>query len=54
MKIHRRKASGKKVTENMIIRSVASSTAIETGESVKVIEARLKDRKSKFNHLRIA
>ncbi len=38
-----------------VIRTVASSTAIETGEPVASIEARLKSRKSpRFKHLKLA
>ena len=37
-----------------IRRAVASSTAIETGEPVKVIEARLKAKDSKFQLLQLA
>ena len=37
-----------------IIRSVASSTAIETGQSIKTLEATLKSKSSKFQHLSLA
>ena len=37
-----------------IIRAVASSTAIETGQSIKVLEASLKSKSSKFQHLTLA
>lgn len=38
----------------MIYRSVASSTAIETGESVSKIERKLKGNRSKFGYLALA
>lgn len=37
-----------------IIRAVASSTAIETGQTINKIEATLKSKKSKFNNLELA
>ena len=37
-----------------IIRSVSSSTAIETGQSIKALEATLKSKSSKFQHLTLA
>lgn len=37
-----------------IRRAVASSTAIETGQTVAAIEARLSDGQSKFRHLQLA
>ena len=45
---------GKKVTKEQLYRSVASSTAIETGQSVKAIEKALKSNKSKYQHLTLA
>jgi len=39
---------------NKIYRTVASSTAIETGESIQELEQRLKNKKSKFNWLTLA
>lgn len=44
----------KRVTQAMIFRSVASSTAIETGESVKTIERKLKADKRKYDSLSLA
>ncbi len=44
----------KKVTQAMILRSVASSTAIETGKSVKSIERKLKLDKRKYESLSLA
>ncbi|MGD8116743.1 hypothetical protein [Vibrio sp. TRT 29B02] len=44
----------KRVTQAMIFRSVASSTAIETGESVKKIERKLRANKHKFDSLSLA
>ncbi|MCF2827118.1 MULTISPECIES: hypothetical protein [unclassified Pseudoalteromonas] len=43
-----------KVTQNMILRSVASSTAIETGKSVSSIERKLKNNKKKYASLALA
>ncbi|SUB06219.1 MULTISPECIES: hypothetical protein [Enterobacterales] len=37
-----------------IIRSVATSTAVETGQSSEKIEASLKATRKKFAHLRLA
>lgn len=37
-----------------LIRTVASSTAIETGESVGAVEARLKSGTRRFKHLKLA
>ena len=37
-----------------IIRSIASSTAIETGQSIKVLETTLKSKTSKFHNLTLA
>lgn len=37
-----------------IIRSVASSTAIETGQSIKALEATLKSKSSNYRHLSLA
>ncbi len=44
----------KKLTTETSIRAVASSTAIETGQSVETIERKLKLRSSKFLHLSLA
>lgn len=41
-------------TATRIIRAVASSTAIETGQSVKELEARLQAQDSKFQQLSLA
>ena len=37
-----------------IIRSIASSTAIETRQSIKVLETALKSKNSKFKNLSLA
>lgn len=42
------------LVENRIIRAVASSTAIETGQSIKELEALLKAQTSKFQQLSLA
>ncbi len=44
----------KKVTQKMIYRAVASSTAIETGGAVDVIEKKLKANKQKYSALSLA
>jgi len=46
--------STKKISQSSIFRSVASSTAIETGQTVQTIEAILKAKKNKFQHLQLA
>ena len=40
--------------KNQIYRTVASSTAIETGESIPELENKLKNKESKFNWLTLA
>jgi len=40
--------------KNQIYLTVASSTAIETGESIREIEKKLKNKNSKFNWLTLA
>ena len=40
--------------KNQIYRTVASSTAIETGESIREIEKKSKNKTSKFNWLTLA
>ena len=46
--------STKRITKSMIYRSVASSTAIETGIAVSEIERKLKNSRSKFSYLALA
>ncbi|MEP7702918.1 hypothetical protein [Paraglaciecola sp. 25GB23A] len=46
--------STKRITKRMIYRSVASSTAIETGIAVSEIERKLKNSRSKFSYLALA
>ena len=41
-------------SRSCILRAVASSTAIETGQPVEKIEAILKAKKSKFQSLKLA
>ncbi|WP_017017924.1 hypothetical protein [Enterovibrio norvegicus] len=48
------KTEKKKVTKAMIFRAVASSTAIETGKSVKSIERKLKADKRNYDSLTLA
>jgi len=40
--------------KNQIYRAVASSTAIETGDSIPELEKKLKNKESKFNWLTLA
>lgn len=54
MKIRRRRKPDEPVSRDRIIRAVASSTAIETGESVAVLEAKLRANNSKFKHVTLA
>jgi len=44
----------KKTIQSRIVRTVASSTAIETGQTIQKLEAMLKAKKSKFQHLSLA
>lgn len=48
------RAEKKKVTKAMILRSVASSTAIETGKPVKSIERKLKSDMPKYDSVSLA
>ncbi|NYT84613.1 hypothetical protein [Pollutimonas harenae] len=43
-----------KPAQTRIIRAVASSTAIETGQSIKELEALLKSQASKYQQLSLA
>lgn len=43
-----------KPSREAIVRAVASSTAIETGQPIADIEARLRGDKLKFSHLSLA
>ena len=42
------------LTSSMLMRSVASSSAIETNKTVKSIEKRLSAYSGKFSHLKLA
>jgi hypothetical protein len=44
----------KRITKALILRAVASSSAIETGTPTQIIEKKLKSKKSKFHHLTLA
>ncbi|WP_149088519.1 hypothetical protein [Pseudomonas prosekii] len=46
--------NGKKLSPDALIRTIASSTAIETGQSVEEIERKLKNKSAKFAHLNLA
>lgn len=56
MKASPSKTGRKPVSREAILKAVATSTAVETGESSKAIEAKLRARKSKsrFKSLRLA
>lgn len=47
-------ASRRKVSKATIRRSVASSTAIETGKSVKALEKKLRTKKSALRRITLA
>jgi hypothetical protein len=44
----------RRVTRESIRRSVASSTAIETGESIQELESRLRRKSGKYQHVELA
>lgn len=48
------KKKSKPISKARIYRAVASSTAIETNEPIDVIERRLKQNQTKFEHLKLA
>lgn len=50
----RKREESKKVTLDMIYRSVASSTAIETGVPTKTVEKKLKENRTKYQSLLLA
>lgn len=54
MKIKRPRSKRPVMNKARIIRSVASSTAVETGESIQAIESRLKAGSKRFQHLNLA
>ena len=41
-------------TRTQLIRSVATSTAIETGQESRRLEEEMKDKREKFGHLKLA
>ncbi len=45
---------GKRPSRSRILRAVASSTAIETGQSIEKLETLLKARNSKYQYLSLA
>ncbi len=49
-----KREESKKVTLDMIYRSVASSTAIETGIPTKIVEKKLKENRKKYQTLSLA
>lgn len=48
------KTAARRINRDQVRRSVASSSAIETGESSALIEARLKSGKRRFPNLTLA
>lgn len=50
----RQRRSKLKPSRDTLIRSVASSTAIESGEKIEAIEQRLKSGKRQYPHLSLA
>jgi len=44
----------KKPSRKAVLRTVASSTALETGQSVAELEQRLKQGSAKFPHIKLA
>ena len=44
----------KPISQQVLFRAVASSTAIETGQSIKVLEQQLRNPRGKFQHLVLA
>lgn len=49
-----RRKNRRDVTHASIRRSVASSTAIETGESIQALETKLKRKRKKYSHITLA
>jgi hypothetical protein len=49
-----RKPHLKPLSKSRIIRAIASSTAIETGQSIAEIELKLANKNSKFKSLKLA
>jgi len=49
-----KRSTSKLPTQQQIRRAVASSTAIETGIAVNILEDLLKKKRSKFRHLELA
>lgn len=43
-----------KLTRTQLIRSVATSTAIETGQESRRLEEEMKAKREKFGHLKLA
>ena len=48
------KRTHKAPSKQAVLRAVASSTAIETGQSITELEAKLRSKKSKFHALTLA
>ncbi|KQM76659.1 hypothetical protein ASE76_18435 [Xylophilus sp. Leaf220] len=41
-------------TRKAVVRSVASSTAVETGQSISQLEHRLEQPRARFSHIKLA
>lgn len=54
MKIKRTRNKTQAIPKAMLIRSVASSTAVETGQSIPALEKKLKEGSKKFQHLNLS
>ena len=52
--VRRRKTEQAEISKSRLLRSVASSSAIETGEATEVIEKRLKEGARQFKNLTLA
>jgi len=44
----------KRPSRKALVRAVASSTAVETGHSIQVLEAKLRHKSRRFAHIKLA
>ena len=44
----------KRPSRKALVRAVASSTAVETGQSIQVLEAKLRHKSRRFAHIKLA
>ncbi|WP_255557333.1 hypothetical protein [Sodalis sp. dw_96] len=54
MKSKQKSASYRMPSQESIVRSIVTSTAIETGQTSEQVEASLKESRKKYAHLRLA